>query len=60
MEYEDINDYLKAIQKSIPQAYSITEFPFGIECKGSDGNIYAYVKQTSNQIQIMCAMSKKQ
>jgi len=53
-EYEDIADYLTAIQKSIPQAYAITKRPFGIKCKGSDGNIHAFIKRTGNEIQL-CA-----
>ena len=53
-EYEDIADYLKAIQNSIPEAYSITKRPFGIKCKASDGNIHAFIKAKGNVIQL-CA-----
>jgi len=53
-EYEDIADYLTAIKKSIPEAYAITKRPFGIKCKGSDGNIHAFIKQKGNAIQL-CA-----
>jgi len=51
-EYEDIADYLATIQKSIPQAYSITKRPFGIKCKGSDGNIHVFIKRKGNVIQL--------
>jgi len=51
-EYEDIADYLTAIQKSIPQAYAITKRPFGIKCKGSDGNLHAFIKRSGNTIQL--------
>jgi hypothetical protein len=51
-EYEDIADYLAAIQKSIPQAYAITQKPFGIKCKGSDGNLHAFIKRNGNEIQL--------
>ena len=51
-EYEDIADYLATIQKLIPQAYSITKRPFGIKCKGSDGNIHVFIKQKGNAIQL--------
>ena len=37
--YEDIEDYLKAIKKHIPQAEKIYIDPFGIDCKCSDGYI---------------------
>lgn len=43
-EYEDINDYLKVIQKSIPQAVEIHKNPFGITAKCDDGNIRIEVK----------------
>ena len=43
-EYEDINDYLKAIQKRIPEAFKIHKNPFGITAKCDDGNIRIEVK----------------
>jgi len=51
-DYEDIADYLTAFQKSIPQAYAMTKRPFGVKCKGSDGNIHAFVKRKGNIIQL--------
>lgn len=38
-DYEDINDYLKVIQESIPEAVKIHKRPFGVTCKCDDGNI---------------------
>lgn len=43
-EYEDIEDYLKVIQKSIPEAFKIYKRPFGIDCKCSDGILNISVK----------------
>ena len=43
-EYEDINDYLKVIQKSLPEAFKIHKNPFGITAKCADGNIRIEVK----------------
>jgi len=37
-DYEDIQDYLQVIQKSLPNAYKITKRPFGIAVKCTDGN----------------------
>jgi len=53
-EYEDKTDYLSALQKHIPEAYAITKRPFGIKCKGSDGNIHAFIKRKGNAVQL-CA-----
>ena len=52
-EYEDIADYLVAIQKSVPQAYAMTKRPFGIKCKGSDGNLHAFIKRNGSKIQLI-------
>ena len=51
-EYEDINDYLEAIQKHIPQAYAITKRPFGIKCKADDGNLYITAKIKGKYLQL--------
>ena len=51
-EYEDIADYLTAFQKSISQAYAMTKRPFGVKCKGSDGNIHVFVKRKGKTIQL--------
>lgn len=43
-EYEDINDYLVAIQKTIPEAYKISKRPFGVTCKCDDGDLHIFIK----------------
>lgn len=51
-EYEDINDYLKVIQKSIPEAFKIHKNPFGITAKCDDGNIQIIVEDKSAYAQL--------
>lgn len=51
-EYEDINEYLKHIQKSIPEAYAITKRPFGIKVKCEDGNAHFTVKRQGNYLKL--------
>lgn len=34
--YEDLNDYLKAIQKIEPRAFEMLEYPFGVKIKIDD------------------------
>lgn len=51
-DYEDISDYLIAIQKYIPCAYKICKRPFGVICKCDDGNIQIYVKSTGKYLKI--------
>jgi len=53
-EYENIADYLTAFQKSMPQAYAMSKRPFGVKCKGFDGNIHIFIKRKGNEIQL-CA-----
>jgi hypothetical protein len=52
-KYEDINDYLKLIQKSIPAAYAITKRPFGIKLKADDGCFHLIVKRSGNSAKLM-------
>ena len=52
-EYEDTNDYLKAIQKEIPQAYKIHKRPFGITCKCANGNIQISVKAERTYLKLV-------
>ena len=52
-EYEDIQDYLKAIQKAIPEAAEITENPFGIICKCDDGNIHIQIELNEYHINLV-------
>jgi hypothetical protein len=51
-EYEDINDYLTAIQKHIPEAKTISKRPFGVMCLCDDGNIKISVKLKGNYLTI--------
>lgn len=51
-EYEDINDYLKELQKSIPQSYRITKRPFSVFCKFDDGELQVGVKMERNYLTI--------
>jgi len=51
-EYEDINDYLKHLQQTFPEAYAITKRAFGIKCKTDDGNIHITVKRSGNSIKL--------
>jgi len=58
-EYEDIQEYLKVIQKSVPQAKSIRKDPFGITCVCEDGklDVNVVIKGRSMSIQgkVRCA-----
>lgn len=53
-KYEDIQDYLKAIQTKIPEAYKITKRPFGIYCKCTDGDMYVSIKRKGNYLNFFC------
>ena len=37
--YEDLSDYLAAIQKVIPEASKLTSTPFQVTCSCSDGKL---------------------
>lgn len=52
-DYEDIQDYLLVIQKTIPEAYAITQRPFGVKCSCDDGDIHIYLKIVKNSCQIL-------
>ena len=43
-EYEDIKDYLKAIQKQLPEATKIVSRPFTVKCELPDGEFKIIVK----------------
>lgn len=45
-ECEDINDYLEAVKKKIPEAIKATKKPFGFIIKCEDGNLHASIKQS--------------
>jgi len=49
-DYEDINDYLKAIQRSIPQAYKITKRPFGIRCRCDGCDLVVQIKRNGKYL----------
>lgn len=55
-EYEDINDYLKAIQIRIPGDFKMTKRPFGFVAKCDDGNIHVSVKSQGRYLKL-CAKS---
>ena len=50
--HEDINDYLKALQKTIPQAYKMTKRPFGVVCKCDNCDLHVYVKQNGYYLEL--------
>lgn len=51
-ECKDINDYLKAIQKKVPEAFRIHKQPFGITAKCEDGNLQITVKSGRNYLML--------
>lgn len=53
--YEDINDYLTAFQKYVPEAVKAQERPFGFICSCEDGNLFVFVKKEGNYIQLKAA-----
>ena len=57
-EYEDIQDYLTAIQARIPEAYKMTKRPFGVHCKCDDGSIHIQIKRSGNYLKVFGKMNK--
>ncbi|MEG1725857.1 MAG: hypothetical protein RR313_10735 [Anaerovoracaceae bacterium] len=51
-EHEDIGEYLKAIQKSIPEAAEICEKPFSVMCNCDDGIIQIGIKRKGDCVQL--------
>jgi len=51
-EYEDINEYLTAIQKSIPEAFKIYKRPFGFDCKADDGILNVSIVVQGNYLKL--------
>ena len=51
-DYEDINDYLKVIQKSIPEAYRMTKRPFGVVCRCDDCDLSIYIKKEGKYLKM--------
>lgn len=58
-EYEDIQEYLKAIQKSIPEAFKITKRPFGIVCECDDGQMHIQIKRQGNYLKMFGKIKRK-
>ncbi len=54
-EFEDLAEYLVAIQAKIPEAVSIHR-PFGILCKGDDGQIMIDVLTNGDKIELRGTM----
>lgn len=52
-EYEDINEYLKFLQRSVPEAYKIHGNPFGITAKCDDGDIRITVVEKEGYAQLV-------
>ena len=51
-ECEDINEYLKAFQARVPEAFKISKRPFGVTCKCDDGNLLICVKKEGRYLKI--------
>ena len=56
--YEDLSDYLVAIQKVIPEASEIKSTPFQVTCSCSDGKLLLTV--TDDDIEIKAVKGGKQ
>lgn len=56
--YEDLSDYLAAIQQVIPEASNLTSSPFRVTCSCSDGKLLLTV--TGNDIEIKAVKGGKQ
>ncbi|MEF9983752.1 MAG: hypothetical protein RR806_07495 [Oscillospiraceae bacterium] len=57
-DYEDIAEYLKVIQKSIPEAIKITKRPFSVMCKCDDGILQIGIKRKGEYMQIFAKSVK--
>jgi hypothetical protein len=49
--YEDLNDYLKFIQKIEPRATEMTSDPFGVKVKIDDKLVHFVITENGNKIQ---------
>jgi hypothetical protein len=54
-EHEDINEYLKAIQKSVRGAYKMSKRPFGVFVHCTDGDLQVSVKSIGKGIQLFAS-----
>lgn len=59
-QYEDIADYLKAIQNIIPCAYKILKRPFSVICKCDNGDIQIGIKINSTHVQLFAKAYKEE
>lgn len=57
-EYEDLNDYLEAIKRHIPEAYEMTESPFGFKTKCDDGILAVWIYDDGMHLEICCQVEK--
>lgn len=58
-EYEDINDYLQAIKRSIPNAYEIKAEPFGFKVKCDDGILVVWMSDDGDHIEFHAEINKE-
>lgn len=58
-EYEDINEYLTAFQKHVPEAYKISKRPFGVTCKCEDGDLALKVVTSGNYLKLAGSIKRK-
>ena len=58
-EYEDIKDYLKAVQNRVPSAYKMTKRPFGFLCDCEDGILKISVKVNGRYVSLSGEMVDK-
>lgn len=56
--YEDLSDYLVAIQKVIPEASKLTSTPFRVTCSCSDGQLLLTVTDDDIEIKAVKGGSK--
>ena len=50
-KYEDINDYLQAIKRNVPNAYEITGDPFTFKVKCDNGILIVRISEDGESIE---------
>ena len=58
-EYEDINDYLQAIKKHVPNAYEVTTEPFGFKAKCDDGILKVWLSEEGDYVEFHAEFIKE-
>lgn len=58
-EYEDINDYLQVIKRTVPNAYEITAEPFGFKVKCDDGILKVWLSEDGDHIEFHAEFIKE-